>query len=258
MPSPFPGMNPYLEQPDAWHDFHQSAIIAMRGMLTPQIRPKYFAQVDTDLYIHEMPDDERRMFAKADVSVAHGSDESEVAPAGAPATAPARARLPAVVEELHENYIEIRDRESRALVTVIELLSPTNKYAGADRQQYLSKRREILKSSANLVEIDLLRGGPRMPLEDSPQSDYLIVVSRASQRPEVDLWPLALRDRLPSIPVPLGQSDADAALDLQEVLHQVYDAAGYTDYIYNNPPQPRLPAEQQGWVNEILAGSSMP
>lgn len=254
MPSPFPGMNPYLEQPSAWHDFHQSVIIVMRGMVAPQIRPKYFAQVDTDLYIHEMPDGQRRLLGRADVSVSRGNEDSADAAAASTIAAPAQARLPAVVDELNLNYIEIRDRDSQELITVVELLSPTNKYAGADREQYLGKRRELLKGTANFVEIDLLRGGPRMPLEERPDCDYCVVVSRASERPDVGVWPISLRDSLPTIPIPLRAPDADARLDLQLALHRVYDEAGYGDYVYNSPPQPRLTDDQQRWAEEILAG----
>lgn len=251
MPSPFPGMNPYLEQPSAWHDFHQSAMIYMRELLTPQVRPKYFAQVESDLYIHEMPEDNRRMFARADVSVARDAGRNGGSSAASTLVAPARGRLPAV-DELRHNVIEIRDRESRELVTVIELLSPTNKYASPDREQYLAKRHEILKSPANLVEIDLLRGGPRMPLEETPDSDYVVLVSRASERPYVDLWPISLQQRLPRIPIPLRDGDSDAELELQHILHQAYDAANYGGYIYNNPPQPQLTDEQQRWADEII------
>lgn len=255
MPSPFPGMNPYLEQPGAWHDFHQNVILVMRRMLAPQIRPNYIAKVDTDLYIHESSADERRLFGRADVSVSPGEETSGDASTAATIAAPAQARLPAIVDEVEDNYIEIWDRDSRELITVVELLSPTNKYAGADREQYLAKRRELLKSSTHLVEIDLLRGGPRMPLEELPDCDYCVIVSRAGQRPHVGVWPIALRERLPTIPIPLRETDGDARLDLQVALDQAYDEAGYADYIYSHSPQPRLSSDDQRWADEIIAAA---
>src|SRR6202011_1559181 len=100
-------------------------------------------------------------------------------------------------------FLEVRDRQGRELVAVIELLSPSNKRPGEDREQYLAKRRELLRSPAHLVEIDLLRGGPPMPLEDRPVCDYSVLVSRAERRPVAAFWPLRLRDRLPVIPIPL-------------------------------------------------------
>jgi hypothetical protein len=146
------------------------------------------------------------------------------------------------------SFLEIRDRESRELVTVLELLSPANKYAGPDREQYLAKARLLQRSLVNLVEIDLLRGGQRMPWLDMPPCDYCVVVSRVEQRPKAGFWPIRLRDRLPEIPVPLRPGDSDARLDLQEVLHRIYDAAGYEYHIYSGPPEPLLSGEDANWA----------
>ncbi len=125
---------------------------------------------------------------------------------------------------------------------MVELLSPTNKYAGPDRDQYLVKARQLRRSRAHFVEIDLLRGGPRMPWLDMPECDYCVVVSRMERRPKAGFWPIRLRDHLPEIPIPLRQGDADARLDLQAVLHRIYDAAGYAYHIYSGPPEPAADA----------------
>jgi hypothetical protein len=148
--------------------------------------------------------------------------------------------------------VEVRDRRNRQLVTLIELLSPTNKRPGGDRDQYLAKRNEILASGAHFVEIDLLRGGRRPPLEDMPACDYCVLVSRYEERPRVGLWPLRLCDRLPVIPIPLREPDPDARLDLQQVLHDIYDKAHYQTYIYDGFPDPPLPPEDDRWVQELL------
>ena len=126
----------------------------------------------------------------------------------------------------------------------MELLSPSNKYAGPDREQYLAKVRQLQRSRVHLVEIDLLRGGPRMPWLDMPACDYCVIVSRVELRPRgrADFWPIRLKDRLPEIPIPLRGGDPDARLNLQEVLHRIYDAAGYAYYIYAGPPEPPLSA----------------
>ena len=157
---------------------------------------------------------------------------------------------PAVDIERH-SYLEIRDRQRRQLVTVIELLSPSNKSSGPDRDQYLGKRERILASRTHLVELDLLRGGPRLPLEDLPACDYYAMVSRCNERPRVGLWPIGLRDRLPTIPIPLLPPDPDARLDLQAVLNHVYDAAGYEDYVYANPPEPALGEADAAWARQF-------
>ncbi len=226
MPSPFPGMNPYLEQEDVWVDFHQSLIPLLRNMLTAQIRPAYLARVEEYLIIHE--------FAEA-----------------APET-PMYGRWSPIVDIERHCYLEIRDRHDRHLVTVIEVLSPSNKRSGPDREQYLAKRRQIYASNVHLVEIDLLRGGPRLPLDDPPECDYCVLVSRAEKRPRIGIWPLRLRERLPEIPIPLRAPDTDARLDLQEALNRLYDAAGYEDYIYTSSPQPPLPAEDAEWARQFL------
>jgi hypothetical protein len=213
-------MNPYLEQERAWNDFHESFMPAARDAISVQVRPHFIAKINEHLFIHE---------------------------------APATVRLPPVDTE-RLSFIEIRDRDDWQLVTVIELLSPSNKYAGPDREQYLAKCRELLASAVHFVEIDLLRGGPRMPIEDLPACDYCVLVSRVEARPEAGLWPNRLCERLPVVPIPLRRPHADAQLDLQQVLHRVYDAAGYEDYIYRGQPQPQLNAEDAAWAQQIVIG----
>jgi hypothetical protein len=137
-------------------------------------------------------------------------------------------------------------------VTVIELLSPSNKQAGEDREQYLTKRREILRSAAHLVEIDLLRGWTPPPMMDRPVCDYSVVVSRAERRPLAGFWAIGLRDRLPVIPIPLRSADGDARVDLQEALHSAYDGAGYAHSIYEGMPEPALSATDLAWAERLL------
>jgi hypothetical protein len=105
-----------------------------------------------------------------------------------------------------------------------------------------------------LVEIDLLRGGERMPVEEMPACDYIVMVSRSYERPRVELWPLALRDPLPTIPIPLRRGDRDATIDLQRLLHEQFDAAGYEDYIYRGRPQPPLSEIDAKWAESLVVG----
>jgi hypothetical protein len=157
-----------------------------------------------------------------------------------------------VVDVAREAYVEIRDRHSQELVTVLELLSPSNKRSGPDREQYLAKRGQILSSPAHLVEIDLLRGGEPMPSEDRPTCTYSVLVSRAEERPLAGFWPLGLRERLPAIPIPVRPPHPDATLDLQELLHRVYEEAGYEYYIYQGAPQPPLATEDAVWARPFV------
>jgi hypothetical protein len=245
-------MNPYIEQERVWSDFHESFMPAARDALAAQVRPHFIAKINEHLFIHEMPEAPRRFVGRGAIGVTRTPSG---APGSAPGTtvlgAPAQVRLPALdVERL--SFVEIRDRDGWQLVTVIELLSPSNKYAGPDRDQYLAKRQELLASATHLVEIDLLRGGPRMPMENLPACDYCVLVSRAPNRPDAGLWPIRLRERLPVVPIPLRPRHADAELDLQPLLDRIYDAAGYEDYLYRGQPQPQLNAEDAAWAQPFV------
>jgi hypothetical protein len=246
-------MNPYLEQADVWNDFHQSFIPQAREVLGEQVRPAYFVKVEEQLFIHEATAPERQFVGRADVSVAKGPEGLPSAPAMAVLQAPAYGRVSVVADIERHAYLEIRDRQNRELVTVLELLSPANKYQGPDRETYLSKRRQLLRSAVHLVEIDLLRGGPRLPVEDLPDCDYCVIVSRWQERPRVGIWPIRLRERLPVIPIPLRAPHPDARLDLQELLNRVYDGAGYGDYIYTGTPQPRLHPDDDVWARQLIS-----
>jgi hypothetical protein len=254
MPSPFPGMNPYLEQDDAWHDFHERFIPAIADALGALVDPRYIVKIDEHLYIHELPATHRRFIGRGDVAVTESG--VPVAPSATGVLAPpVRVGLPAVDVERH-SFIEIRDRRHRQLVTVLEVLSPTNKHPGPDRDQYVAKRGQLLASPVHFVEFDFLRGGPRMPATGLPECDYYILVSRAEERPDAGMWPVRLRDVLPTIPIPLRASDEYALLNVQNVLHQVYDAARYKTYIYEGLPDPPLRPDDATWADEIVRQGS--
>jgi hypothetical protein len=244
-------MNPYLEKADAWHDFHETFIPLVRDIIAAQVDPRYIVKIDDHVYIHDLPDEPRRFLGRSDVMVAATTEPVAVETAARTIIAPAEAMLPEVDIE-RVSYIEIRDRSHRQLVTVIELLSPANKQPGANRDQYLFKRNEVLASLATLIEIDLLRGGEPMPLENAPESLYRIVVSRYIHRPRVELWPLGLKEPLPVIPIPLKRPDPDAQLDLQEAVHRVYDSARYATYLYDTEPEPPLAGDDRAWAQQYL------
>jgi len=252
MTYPFPGMNPYLEHKDVWHDFHNGLIERFRTALVPQTRPKYITKVDDNVYIHELTAEQRTLLGRPDVSISRGDHRSSHRPNPQATCEPMfEGTLIPTVDEVRESFIEIRDAEDRSLVTAIELLSPTNKTPGADREQYLAKRRCLLNSPANFVEIDLLRGGVRTQVEGLPQCDYAVMVSRYRDRPRVGLWSMRLKDRLPKIPIPLAGDDPDVVLDLQELVEAQFEAAGYEDYVYSHKPQPLLHPEDQTWADSL-------
>jgi hypothetical protein len=247
-------MNPFLEQDDAWHDFHGRIIPAIAERLVVQVRPDYIVKIDEHVYVHELPPEPRQYLGRADFFVARTEEDATIKRPGIGLLdAPAQVQLPVHdIEQLA--FLEIRDRRGRELVTVIEVLSPSNKQPGSSRDQYLAKWQELLDSRANLVEIDLLRGGKRMPLLQRPDCDcdYSVLVSRVGDRPRAGFWPIGLRDRLPVIPIPLRAPDGDARLELQEVLDHVNDASSYEDYIYSGLPDPPLDGEDRAWAASLI------
>ncbi|MFO0805033.1 MAG: DUF4058 family protein [Gemmataceae bacterium] len=257
MPSPFPGMNPYLERAEVWHDFHTRFIPAAASAIGKLVAPKYFTKIEEHLYVHEPSAEHRFSLGRPEISV-HPSAEARQQSSGETAVidAPASVGMLMDVDFERVRYLEIRDRFNREVVTVFELLSPSNKYAGADRSQYVSKVKRVLESQTNFVELDLLRGGPRMSWAGLPKCDYYALVSRAGTRfrdpPEAQVWPIGLRDRLPKIPIPLRAGEPEPLLDLQAIVDEVYDAAGYSLYIYDGSPEPQLSPTDAEWAERLL------
>ena len=256
MPSPFPGMNPYLEQPSVWEDLHSRFMTYAGESLGAQVRPNFFVKLEERVFIHEPSSDERRkLLGKPDIALFQAEPiRDRLVAVVDPAVVRVKsiiATIPDVEIERHA-VIEIRDRHDRQLVTMIEVLSPSNKRYGPDREQYLMKRSTMMFSTASIVEIDLLRGGPRLPINDLPACDYCVTVFRKSNAPKVEAWPIGLREELPVIPIPLKGNFADATLDLKALLNRVYDAAGYEDYLYESPPDPPLNESDAIWAKSFI------
>lgn len=261
MPSHFPGMDPFIES-QVWEDFHHGLIEAIRETMTPHVRPRYVVRVEQRVHVEHEPA-ERVALIRPEATV------MERAARGAPpegptstavAVAPVMLTLP-MPERKREAFLTIRERETMAVVTIIEVLSPGNKRPGSDgRREYLIKRESVLQSAIHLVELDLLRGGERLPtVEPLPPADYYVFVCRAKQRPKAEVYGWLLRQRLPTIPVPLAETDPDVALDLQAIVNTVYDRAGY-DYSldYHRLSEPPLSDADAIWVQKLLAGVGNP
>jgi hypothetical protein len=243
-------MNPYLEQADVREDFHTNFITHSQALLSGQVGPSYYVKVEVHLILHELSAEERRLIGKGDVGLSLTNKPAPGVSGTTSSAAPFRLTLPGVEIERHR-FLEIRDRRDRKVVTIVELLSPSNK-TGADREDYLIKRRRVLSSPTHLVEIDLRRGGLRPDAGALPACDYYVLVSRQEARPMADLWPIRLRDTLPVVPIPLAAPDPDVALDLKQALDRAYDDAGYGKYIYSETPEPPLSAEDAAWAKQFL------
>jgi Protein of unknown function (DUF4058) len=259
MPSPFPGMNPFLELRDQWPGFHLHYISELARQLGPRIAPEYYTQVEHHVFLHEVDDERLQALRRPDITVFESDRKAEhIGGTAVAISAPVEVRIPSTVDVVKVPYLLIRNRASRKVVTAIELLSPTNKARGSDREVYLGKRKELLASMAHFVEIDLLRGGPKMPWVGLPVCDYSVAVSRSHLRPQVDFWPIELRETLPTIPIPLKEFDREVLLDLQAALHGVYDLMSYEFHLYTyGDPEPPLNPTDLAWVQGIVASSEV-
>jgi hypothetical protein len=166
---------------------------------------------------------------------------------------PLKVTLP-ITETVREWYLEVRNVESGEVIAVIEILSPKNKRPGEGRIKYESKRQKILDSLTHLVEIDLLRQGKPMPMNGQEiQSHYRIVVSRSSERPQADLYAFNLQQEIPSFPLPLQAEDIEPVINLQDLLHRLYDQGSYDLAIdYRTEPILPLSAADAAWVDKVL------
>ncbi len=254
----FPGMDPYLEHPQIWPGVHSSMVVYIRDHLRPNLRPRYVAAIEERVFV-EVPGRE----VIPDVWVRRNRPERAGEGGGVAVMeetdAPVVVRVPPT--EVHESYIAILDLSSgQKVVTVIEVVSPSNKYAGPGRDSYLAKQREVLSSDVHLVEIDLLRHGPHVlavpewAVRGRGPYDTLTCVNRAAGlRDQYELYPRGLRDRLPRIRIPLAGDDPDVPLDLQAVLARTYEAGDYRDRLdYAKPCVPPLGAEDQTWATTLV------
>ncbi len=245
MPSPFPGMNPYLENPELWTEVHHLLISILAETLNPQLLPHYRAAIEKRVY--QMNGEDALLVGIPDVTVEQSRSARAPRPAS-PVSSTLAVALPPSVPisvtvpmpmEFREGYLEIREVATREVVTVVELLSPTNKRSGKGRDAYEEKRREVLASRTHLVEIDLLRAGEPMAISGGLRGNYRILVSRGNCRPRAELYVFDLQEQIPIFPLPLKAPDAEPLIDLHQLLDVAYDRAGYDVVIdYNREPVP--------------------
>ena len=254
--NPFPGMNPYLEHRHIWPDFHNDLIAQMRTALGPELPARY------RIALQQRVEVETPSGAPLDLAFmipdAMATDEP---PSQALPTAPStveeyavRVRMP---QEVNATWLRVETLPDQKIVTIVEVLSPTNKAPGRERLRYERKREVIVGSGANLVEIDLLRGGEPMPLETPPPaSDYRILVCQGWQRPGALLYPFSVRQPIPPFILPLLPEDEPLTVDLGPIINAMHHTARYSQVAryHEPPPEPALDAGVQAWVEERVAG----
>lgn len=255
MGSPFPGMDPYLEG-EFWQEFHETLAGQIRAQLMPLLGPKYVALLakryvidQSALGLFGLPE---RVFYP-DVHMVERDPQAAGPATTVVSITPPSAEVPTGID-VPQLSIEIRDIAKRRLVTVIEILSPANKY-GEGAHQYNQRRAELLRTWTNLLEIDLLRGGERIPLGGPmPPASYYVYLTRSASRETASVWAMRLADRLPTVPVPLLHPDPDVPLKLQTAVDACFALVGYErllDYAAPLPPPELTPAEQ-AWVEGRL------
>lgn len=259
MPSPFPGMDPYLEHPVVWEGVHARLVVAIANQLQPRLDPRYVASVEERVFI-EGP--QQRI---PDVWIQKPLDHGMPAREAVSPESDAGLDSAVVVEieelEIHQKRVEILDASSRMkLVTLIEVLSPTNKRPGPGGVSYVAKQREVLERDCHLVEVDLLREGERMlsipgwRLQQFGLFHYVVCVNRWPRRNRFEVYPRTLEERLPRIAVPLAAPDPDIPLDIQAALEQVFLEGRYERRLrYDEPCEPALEGQLQQWANQCWA-----
>jgi hypothetical protein len=253
MPSPFPGIDPYIESSGMWGDFHTTLLVALRAKLNALMPRRYRAKVDVFVFIQvpsERPRVRRRL--EPDTFVVKRHRRNGGLSAVGTMVAPSTITLPAVRKK--KKAVLVVDRQMNRVVTAIEILSPSNKEAGDDRTAYLNKRGEYFGGGVSLVELDLLRGGSRLPLGSSPpEKEYYAMVCRAWEFPRADLWTFSIRDAIPDIPIPLAEGVPDTRLPLRECVERAHAEGCYdTEFEYGQPLTPALNKADSAWLRQLV------
>ena len=215
MASPFPGMNPYFERAAEWYSFHDTFLANLREQMVNRIGGNLFARIEVLRFVRSMTRENQPIYG-------------------------------------NHRFIEICEIGTRQLVTTIELASLSNKKPGSDRDAYMRRRREIMKSPSHLVEIDLLRDGIRHTALRLKGPDYHVFVSRSDKRPAKSVIPFKLRDPLPEIAIPLSPFRTDVTINLKSALDRAHDVTGCLLHLYAGSPEPPLSPKDAEWAKMFV------
>lgn len=277
MPSPFPGMDPFIENQTDWAGFHNDLIVDIKRSLLGVLPPDFDARSEAHIYVFrpEQNGNGHGGLRRPDIAVFRPLTMPRVqAGVGiAVLERPQTIRASSAVAEpeliaalpVRQWYIQIVDRRNDdAVVAVIELLSPTNKDGGKGTQEYRRKQTEFLQSDVHLMEIDLLRGGTDAAMVERADVrllgdyDFLVTLRDASANADYRVWRVGLRDPLPAMELPLTPDVPPVILDLGAAFARCYDAsflARRTDYA--REPEPPLPPEDAAWADGLLRSAGL-
>lgn len=256
MESPFPGMDPYLEA--YWSEVQQRLIIYAGDTLQFELPESLRVRVQQRVFVESEQTEYRSAYPDIHV-VEHGRQPTSSGSANAGIAVDSPLRIQLDTEPVTQSYVEIVDAASGdRVVTVIEFLSPSNKFAGEGQDLYRQKQREARMAGVNLVEIDLTRAGRRillLPPERIPPSHrttYQACVFRAARPDAVEIYPMPLQQRLPTLGVPLRGTDSDVPLDLQSLVDRCHRNGRYDAQIYTQLPPPQLEPADAQWTEQLL------
>ena len=262
MPSPFPGMDPYLEA--HWGDVHATLIIYAREQLQTQLPDDLRARVEERVFVESDDRESRTVYPDVRIFERPGPRELFDSSSGSAVAVAEPVVVHRKSEPVTETFIEIREAGSGGrVITVIELVSMSNKQPGAGRKLYLHRQDQLGTDRINCVEIDLLRGGNNVTaaspgiLPRRYRGPYRICVWRANRPDQWEVYRVPLEQRLPAIRIPLRPTDADVPLDLQPLVDRCYKTGAYDDLDYSRPPEPPLEPEAAAWADELLRQKSL-
>ena len=256
MKSPFPGVDPYLEQ--HWGDIHTRLMVYLSDQISDQLPRDLQARVEESVCVDL---DESPRWIYPDVAVI---ELPEIASSSAIAVADAVIAKPTIIpvpsEPPTQRHIEIVDLNSGyRVVTAIELLSPANKQEGSGRMAYRRKQREYLEAGVNLVEIDLIRSGtfivavPEGGIPWQKRTPYIVCIRRAYRPDQAEIISVALEQAVPNFRIPLRHTDPDIVLRIQPLLDDCYRRGRYASTDYSQPPRPKLDDKAAAWASELIS-----
>lgn len=250
-------MDPFLEDPSLWPGIHNGLIARLQHMLGPLLRPEHVVCLEERTF----RDSDGTMFTSRPdplVRESTGRGRLQQAERSSPQQRVIEVEVP-ITDHIRETWLEVRSTDGGEVVTVLEILSPTNKRPGRGRRRYEARRQMILESAASLVEIDLLRSGDPMPLRGpQPATDYRILVSRGDRRPRAELLPFSLRDPIPAFELPLRPGETGPTVAVRAALDSVYATGSFDLRLdYRQPPAPELRADDATWADELLRAARL-
>jgi hypothetical protein len=256
MQSPFPGMDPYLEDPKIWREAHHWFISAAGEQLQPQLNERgYYVSVESRIWVERS---DRLLFPDVALLLQKRDPTNAAENSGRTLVADEPVRLLGQKVEIREDYLQIFDSGTGELITGIEFISPSTKSDHKGRRLYVSKRRALLAGEVNIVEIDLLRGGkplvrlPKAVLETIERRKYVINIFRGDSL-DYEFYPVELQARLPRVAIPLKSGERDVVFDLQSAVERVYHLGAFQMRIdYNREPVPPLTQEDASWADDRL------